>query len=149
MKKRILLFLFFLIAFRVSGFSSELKPPILIAKEIFEKSSTLRFKEIERYYCDDAEFLYDIGLIYSESLVSHYKENGIDYYIQEFHDFSGIDYKVEYENDKYIIIKIEGKGSQGFSGTDFKKQIEISEKYKLMKINKNQYCLPADGKVKD
>ncbi len=141
-KLRIIVFsflIFFIFSQNEVVFSEDYSEAINIAKKVFEGGATLRSDDLSEYYCDNSKNMISFARDARKSILDFYEKNGIDYYKQEFHDFSRLEYEL-IKNDNYIfIVKVEGVAIQGFKDTDFLKKTKINKKLKILK-NSDGYC---------
>ena len=142
MNKVVIVALVFLLTCLSPVYCCDQTDPVCVARVLFEKGATLRHAELKQYYCSDNYTSYDLAVSFSNILLETYRKGGVDYFSQEYHDFSNLTYQVITRDSRSVVVKISGKAMQGFKNTDIEKTSEVDTSIFLRKKDKsNQYCL--------
>jgi len=116
---------------------------------VFEKGVTFRIAEIKEYYCEESKNSYELGVKVSEEAVKSFKSNGVDYYKQEVHDFSKLNYEVINKENGLTVVRITGQAKFEFKNTNFKTEKSVSEGVVLKRNDKTKtYCYLFNDKSK-
>jgi len=110
------------------AFCLDQKDPKAVAAAVIEAGVVFKYQEIQEYYCPESLPNWKLAVKAGELVVAHFKDSyGIDYYGQEFHDFSGFQYDVEPVNATHVLVYVTGTCTFGFTDTNFKTKKEIND----------------------
>jgi hypothetical protein len=139
--KSILICVFLLLFSSHPALSCDKKELICVASTVFEKGVVFRHPELKEFYCEESIPIWEFSVKATEIAIEKFKEQGIDYYKQEFHDFSELRYDpIEIKKGIYFV-KITGNTVFGFKGTNFKTKKETNSSVILMKDQESgEFC---------